>query len=248
MSTQKKLSEILRSLISDGLPARDFDKLIAQVEVVQYQGKKYVLKKFTKEVGVVKWIPPIVFFRINYPYTLIPKERFERELKFFNTEWRKVETPKIIESDPENLIIVREFINGRSLSYEKDAEKLGCVLAHIHESNWALGDTKPSNFLVDNQQNLYVIDAEQSIQTSKPLHKAWDLMLTAFFAAYRFLSNPDRYSEVLKKFFDSYLDTGGSYEILQELTTAKFSGLAILMPLPHVLLMSDVLEEILKMR
>lgn len=247
MGASRKLTDIMKALVGNGLvPASDIDKLIAQVEVIELEGKKYVIKKFAKEVGVVKWIPPTVFFRVNYPFTLVPKERFDREVRFFEQEWTCFRTPKLYEKDPKNLIIVREFIDGKPATYSHHSKKLGKFFAILHTHDWSLGDTKPTNFLVTEDGILYIIDAEQAIPTDKDIHKAWDLMLSSFFIAYRFLSNPDRYLEVLSEFINSYLHEGGKLEVIEELTTAKFSGLAILMPLPHVLIMSDVLEDVLR--
>lgn len=245
MSGTDRLSDLIRSLKEVVGSVPSLDKLIAQVEVTSIKGKKYVVKRFTKEVGVIKWIPPTIVFRAAYPFTLLPKERFTREVNFFSQEWECVKTPKILEADEESLTIIREFVEGEFISYDRHANDLARALAKIHSRNWALGDVKPTNFLISAKGELYVIDAEQAIKTDNVPHKAWDLMLTSFFSAYYFITDTESYGGFLRKFLKAYLMNGDNRNVLRELTGLKFGGLILLMPLPHAFTLSDVLEEMI---
>ena len=60
------------------------DKLISQAEVITFEGRKAIKKVFTSEVGIIKWLPLALLLRPVYPFTLDPRERFKRELNFFN--------------------------------------------------------------------------------------------------------------------------------------------------------------------
>jgi len=144
-----------------------------------FNGK--VIKSFMSPWSL-KWLislPTLVF----YPYSINPKTRFFREVNFF-TEWSKkkhpvIKVPKILGMDYSRLIIVREYIKGRT-AYDIGLDgflPLFEALAFIHNEGWVLGDTKPSNFLLDDKNHVFVIDAEQAIRSNNVEFMAWDLAI-----------------------------------------------------------------------
>ena len=240
----ERLNELMKYLrtLMPNIPS--LDKLIAQVEFREVGGKRLVIKRFMKEVGFIKWVPPAIAFRTNYPFTLLPKVRFERELSFLRINWVNFKTPKIIEVDRENLVIVREYVEGRFLDYSDHLRELALAFVEIHSSNRALGDVKPTNFIISGNK-LYIIDAEQSISTDKPLHKAWDLMLTSLFMAYTYFLNTSRYRDAIKSFIEGYINSGGSEEVVNQIGSLRFSGLAMMMPLPHLFTLAEVIDSLI---
>ncbi|MCD6323666.1 MAG: hypothetical protein J7L55_00960 [Desulfurococcales archaeon] len=244
MSATERINELLkqlRSLLTSTVP--NMDKLISQTEIRVEGGRKYVVKKFTREVGLIKWIPPAIIFRATYPFTLIPRERFRRELRFFSHPWENVRTPNVLESDEESLTIEREYVEGSILNYGEDLEKLAEGLAEIHSKGWALGDVKPTNFIVG-ENGLYVIDAEQAVDSGKRTYMAWDLMLTSFFAAYTYLVEVSKYEEFVREFFRKYLDFGGPFDAVKNVGGFRFGGLVLLMPLPHVFTLAETIDDL----
>ncbi len=244
MSATERINELLkqlRMLLMSSVP--NMDKLISQIEVQVEGGRKYVVKRFTREVGLIKWIPPAIVFRATYPFTLIPKERFKRELRFFNHPWERIRTPQVIEADEKKLSIKRVYIEGSMLNYEEDLDRIAKGLAEIHSKGWALGDVKPTNF-VKGDGDLYVIDAEQAVDSGKTTYMAWDLMLTSFFAAYTFLVEVRKYETFVKRFFRKYLDSGGPYNAVKDVGGFRFGGLVLLMPLPHVFTLAEAIDEL----
>ncbi len=244
MSASERFNELMKYLraLMPSIPS--LDKLVTQAEIKEEGGKKLVIKRFMKEVGFIKWIPPAIAFRANYPFTLLPKVRFERELNFFRTGWKEFRTPEIIEANTKDLIIVREYVEGKFLDYLNHLRHLAVALAEIHSSDRALGDVKPTNFIVSGN-DLYIIDAEQSITTGKLHHKAWDLMLTAFFMAYSYFLDPVKYKETIKAFIKTYMDSGGNKEVVNQVGSFRFGGLAMLMPLPHLFTLAEVIDSLL---
>lgn len=225
------------------------DRLISQSEIVVIDGKKYVKKRYFKEVGIIKWIPPTILFRVNYPFTLSPRERFKRELDFMTYGWRGfVRTPKLVSTDDEKLEILREYIEGNVINYLRDSKSLGRALALIHMRGWALGDVKPTNFLVDESSaHVYVIDAEQSVRTDDLTHKAWDVALSAFFASYACLSNLAVYENFLQEFLREYIrEWEGGIAVLKELSSMRFGGIFLIIPLPHVFTLADIVDAIIE--
>ncbi len=225
------------------------DRLISQSEIVVIDGRKYVRKRYLKEVGIIKWIPPTILFRVSYPFTLSPRERFKRELNFMTYGWQGfVRTPKPVHIDEENLEILREYVEGSVINYLRDSEPLGRALALIHGEGWALGDVKPTNFLVNKDStHVYVIDAEQSVRTNDLTHKAWDITLTAFFASYAYLSDLTAYEAFLQEFLREYVrGWEGGIAVLRELSSMRFGGIFLIMPLPHVFTLADMIDSIIE--
>jgi tRNA A-37 threonylcarbamoyl transferase component Bud32 len=245
MSASDRLNELLRNLrefIISSVP--NMDRLISQTEIIEREGRKLIVKKFTKEIGLIKWIPPAIIFRATYPFSLLAKERFRREVRFLTNPWTRFKTPRIVEVHEEELTIVREYVDGEILNYRRNLPLLATALAEIHMKGWALGDVKPTNFIVSSREELYVIDAEQAVDSGNTSHMSWDLMLTAFFAAYAYLFDLEGYKKALKVFFNTYLAQGGHYSAVEEVGGFKFGGLIFLMPLPHSYALAETIDNI----
>ncbi|GEM_PF-284481 len=240
-----RLAKLIRGLGSlTGLTPL-LDKLVSQSEVVLVEGRKCVRKRYLKEVGIIKWIPPAILFRATYPFTLSPRERFRREVSFLKHSWVGIGVPKIIEADERKLELVREFVDGDLINYFRDAERVAEALGRIHREGWALGDVKPTNFLSGHDGLIYVIDAEQAVSTSGVPHRAWDVALTAFFAAYSNLPDLNAYEAFLRKFLRKYVSTYGGVEVLREVSNFHFGGIFLLLPLPHTFTLADVIEDVI---
>ena len=241
MKILKYINEVL------GVPT-GIDKLISQAEVIDHEGRKAVKKVFTREIGIIKWLPPTLLFRPIYPFTLDPRERFERELNFLNLgasgRWETFTTPKILSADSDSLTIIREFIDGTLINYKRDIGLLSSALAEIHLKNYVLGDVKPTNFIVNNG-TLYIIDAEQAIESRSTEHRAWDLALNIFFMSYMVLWDLPVFKDLVRRFLENYLSNGGSSESVKNITSVKLSSISLLMPLPHLVALVRVIEELL---
>ncbi len=224
------------------------DKMISQSEIVTSpQGGKVVIKKFGKEVGKVKWFPIATILKVVYPFELSPKERLQRELRFFSKAWSFFRTPKVLSFNTQELTITREYVDGRVPDLLKDAEVLANALAEIHSSCWALGDVKHTNFVITKENLLYVVDAEQAISEATSLNKAWDILLLTLIASYNFIASPQNFSEFLLRFLNRYVNVNRKYmEVLNSLSDWRLSSLYILMPIPYITKFNAVIEEILK--
>ncbi len=222
----------------------DVDVLLGQVDIMNLGGLKVVRKKFSSEIGILKWLPPSIFYKASYPFTVVPNERFKRELKFFSSgggRWYRV--PKVYEIDEVNLILVREFVEGSKLAYDLEASNLlGKVLAEVHSKGYALGDVKPSNFIVND--GVYIIDAEQAVAGGNDDLFSWDLILTLLFISYRYVVDPGGFKKFASQFINSYLEVGGSITAVKSIFSIKNLGIALLIP-PHTLrTLVEVVSEI----
>jgi len=230
------LSELRRVLSMEGL-----DSLIAQSEIREEGGVKVVIKRFTKEVGLLKWLPPAVFLRANYPYVLSPRERFNRELRFMRFQgWVGFRVPRILSVDEEDLVVVREYVDGRYLDcgMVEDAVRLGSVLAESHSKGFSLGDVKPTNFLVSGGST-YVIDAEQSTQFRDELG-SWDIAVATFFIALSNLTRIREFEEHYVAFSEAYIGAGGSTSSYCGVLSPRNAVLLAFIPLTHLIAVADV--------
>ncbi|MEZ0289552.1 MAG: Kae1-associated kinase Bud32 [Sulfolobales archaeon] len=122
---------------------------------------------------------------------------------------RGVEVPSILYVEPEEGIIVMEFIEGVSLRdylllEKRDPTillKAGEILGRIHSHNIFHGDPTITNYIVDRYNNLWIIDFGLSGYSDELEEKAVDLHLT-----YRSLETlPLPNADLLKQiFFEGY--------------------------------------------
>ncbi len=240
----KSISRMLKNTVNDPYI---IDKLISQAEIVTIDGKNYVRKRYACEVGVMKWLPPALFLKPIYPFTLEPRERLKREICFFKSVWQGFKVPGILSYDENKLELIREYVEGRLINYrsEDDLRILAKVFAEVHSKGYALGDVKPTNFLVSDDGDVYVIDAEQAVSNANTDSRSWDLLATLLISSYFYIANVVKYKEVIKVFFREYLSNGGDEEVLANIASQKFIGLAILIPLPHLIGIVEVLEDLI---
>ncbi len=177
--------------------------LYLQSKLVKLDEKEYVIKCYSTSAGI-KWYFISSFFR-SYPYASDPKERMNREIDFFTRPWKEIGIPKIIDMDYDTNCIMRDYIKGRPIEREDDFVMLGKTFRIIHENGIALGDTKIENFIVNDK--IYVIDAEQAIQTSDERYFAWDILVFLLFLSYKYINDLKSFEKMTRIFLNSYNPT-----------------------------------------
>ena len=183
-----------------------------------YQSKifgNYVIKDY-RSPWAFKWIISLPFL-VVYPYSYTPTSRMCREIAFFRywKNGKKVRTPEIFEVNYKERKIKREYVLGEKLSVMgfEGFKKLFMMLGIIHSQRWALGDTKPENFVYDPKNDIvYVIDAEQSIKNAREDWMAWDVILSLIFAGvYCLIQKNYEFEELLDQYLrfndSSYIAT-----------------------------------------
>ncbi|MCX8185138.1 MAG: hypothetical protein RMI56_03640 [Sulfolobales archaeon] len=244
MSLVREISSEVSKVIAElrkVFAIENLDFLITQSEIREIGGKKLVIKKFTSEIGLLKWLPPAILLRASYPFTITPRERFKREVGFMEfKDWSELRVPKILSVDESELVITREYIEGKIVRCDKlaDVRILGRVLAEVHNRGFSMGDVKPSNFLISGSVP-YVIDAEQSTQFREDMG-SWDLAVAAFFISLASYIDTEKFRKLFNEFSNSYLEAGGSRESYCDILSPKNAVLLTFMPLPNVLVLSDV--------
>jgi len=236
----KHLKEFINSQLIN------IDIIVGQVDIIEWHGLKAVRKKFSSEIGILKWLPPSLFYKASYPFTISPYERFRRELTFFSRgggRWYRV--PKVYEVNERELTLVREFIDGNFLGYNVEhAELFARALAEIHSSGYVLGDVKPTNFVVGD--GLWVIDAEQSTVAGGSELMGWDLILTLLFASYSFFTDVSEFRRYVRVFLKSYVSYGGSLGAVKSILSIKNLSIALLIPPHHLVSLADTVDDVVR--
>jgi len=224
------------------VPAEMLDKLVSQAEIIEWAGMKAVKKRFTKHIGLLKWVPAAIVFRAAYRFAVSPRERLRREVTFFSRGWGELLVPRVLSVDEDRFELVREFIDGRRLDPRKDCRGLGTALGSVHGRGAALGDTKLSNFLVV-EGRVAIIDAEQSLLDARPYEMGWDLLLTALFLALFYITDTTAFRSCVEEFISAYVRAGGRRDALDGVGSVRNSGLAVVIPLMHLHLFIKEVEE-----
>ncbi len=223
-------------------PAEMLDRLVSQAEVVEWAGMKAVRKRFTKHIGLLKWVPAAIVFRATYRFAVSPGERLRREVSFFSRRWGELVVPRVLSVDEDGFELVREFIDGRRLDPRRDCGALGKAIGSVHGKGAALGDTKLSNFLVIDDR-VALIDAEQSLLDARPYEMGWDLLLTAFFLALFYIADTGSFRSCVRDFISAYVAVGGRRDALDGVGSIRNSGLALAVPLMHLHIFIKEVEE-----
>ena len=224
------------------VPAEVLDRLVSQPEIIEWAGVKAVRKRFTKHIGLLKWVPAAIVFRAAYRFSVSPGERLRREVSFFSRGWGDLVVPRVLSVDEDRFVLIREFIEGRRIDLRKDCGAIGTALGSIHGRGAALGDTKPSNFLMVGDR-VALIDAEQSLLEARPYEMGWDLLLTALFLSLFYITNTEAFRSCVKELINSYVKAGGKRDALDGVGSIRNSGLAVIIPLMHLHIFIKEVEE-----
>ena len=228
------------------------EEAIRQTYVVEENGRKYVIKYYSVEPGLVKWfiIKSLSMPLQIYPYVTSPRDRMIREIDFFNRKPGNVNTPRIIDIDWNNYSIKREYIKGEifraNMPHLKYIE-LAQTLAKIHKARYALGDSKYTNFIVTDHDEIYIIDAEQAIETNNEIHYSWDLIIftVTILYSYGFLKDIEHLYSRLRLFYDSYMDYHNVDPVSNIINKVRLRTIfSILVPLPYNVQLINMLKEI----
>jgi tRNA A-37 threonylcarbamoyl transferase component Bud32 len=136
--------------------------------------------------------------------------------------------------------VVRKIVSSKSdgeLSRDlKLIERAGSLLAKVHSSRVALGDTKPENIVVDKRGELYITDLEQAGRNGD---RAWDVAEFLYYAGHDVSAFASAHgAEIMAKaFIKGYLQAGGDVKTVKSAGKPKYTKVFSLFTFPHVMLM-----------
>ncbi|MGC9183312.1 hypothetical protein [Caldisphaera sp.] len=178
--------------------------ILSSSQICENDEMKIVIKEYI--YGTLKWFMAGAVSASIFPFKETPLSRLVNEYKSLLDLRKIINTPKILSlcSEKYEYKMVREFLDGEVVLKSKNPYawyNMGKSLALIHNHNRTLGDPNPGNFVMIDNDNMALIDAEQ---VSNYTHKkaAWDLAV--FFAYARtFQANPRLVKETLKSYVES---------------------------------------------
>ncbi|MHA1989836.1 MAG: hypothetical protein ACW981_03170 [Candidatus Hodarchaeales archaeon] len=133
-------------------------------------GQIYVLKKYSTLINFLKWFGLRIFSFKSNLFVVWASHRIQNEIngKIFCEKYN-IRTPKIIQRKSYDLVL--EFVTGIHLDavhtpegrskFIQSYEKMGSLLARIHNLNACIGDCKPENIFQTENNELEIIDFDQ---------------------------------------------------------------------------------------
>jgi tRNA A-37 threonylcarbamoyl transferase component Bud32 len=176
---------------------------------------KIVAKKF-KDFWSFKWVVANLMTVTAKQFEARPLQRLAREYKgSVCLKEAGALTPRIVLVAPDESVIVKEYIVGENLepltrqamrgdrNASNKVRQFAEVLGRIHSMGYALGDSKPSNFLV-NAQGINIVDLEQSEEGGE---QPWDIVEYLYYSAIT-AESPEAVVHLVRVFKSGYSKTG----------------------------------------
>lgn len=177
--------------------------------------KAVVVKNYT-DVRSLKWALLGVWASTTKRFSTAPLSRMDREYGMtLSLKAMGLLAPSILAVAPSERIIVKEFVDGPTLSAVINGllkgtaadvgpvSAYGGVLAKVHAGEIGLGDAKPSN-VIASQEGLYLTDLEQAFTGGD---KAWDIAEFLYYTA-KLSNREDAMKKVADAFLEAYVRTG----------------------------------------
>jgi len=253
LSDKLTLSEFARRILSEerslNIKVERLGGVLNSVYLVSLPGeKKNVVKVFKSWYGL-KWLPLALWALGTRGFAVLGKTRLEREYtinRFLSSHGVRV--PRIIHVSPTERIIFQEYVEGESLtriirricsSSEDDDElysvirKVGEEIARVHNLNVSLGDCKPENMKLTEDERICFLDLEQAERGGD---QAWDLAEFLYYSGhYAFMSPIKVPREITESFLEGYLKAGGNAENIEKVRSPRYIKVFSFFTPPHIL-------------
>lgn len=228
------------------------------IESGKGERRKFVVKRFKEWLGL-KWFPLTLWTLGTKSFAVLGESRLEREyaINQLLRSWG-FHVPKILHVSPQERLIFEEYIEGISLaevmkkviSSEGEADReislikrVGEEIAKIHALGVTIGDCKPENVLVTENDELYFVDLEQATRNG---NQSWDVAEFLYYSGhYVPPMSPARPAEkIAKAFIEGYLKAGGKKEVVRRAGSSKYAKAFSVFTPPHVILaISNLCKE-----
>jgi tRNA A-37 threonylcarbamoyl transferase component Bud32/predicted nucleotidyltransferase len=204
------------------------------VFIVTVNDEKYVVKKFTNWYNV-KWFVLNIAAYGTKMFALSGKARLANEYGINRLlAENKMLVPDIVTISLKDRMLVQRFIpginglefygkafasTGLSNKQKQIAQKIGETIAKIHSLNVTIGDCKPENFVITDDDEVFVLDLEQGERKGD---KTWDIAEFLYFSGH-FGSH---FSGGMKDFVQSFIDgycIHGKKHVLRKASNFRYS-------------------------
>jgi tRNA A-37 threonylcarbamoyl transferase component Bud32 len=213
--------------------------------------RKVVVKRF-RDWSNFKWFPLTLWSVGTRTFAVLGTSRLERECAINRLlDSKGFAVPKLLHVSPNQRLIFMEYVQGKDLSRliekivnsrlggksEKDFElfeKVGELLARVHASGVALGDTKPENFRVSGDGIIFMMDFEQA---SRNGDKVWDIAEFLYYSGHQIppFGEAVLTEQMAKSFIRGYLKAGGNINTVKSAGNAKYTKVFSVFTFPHTM-------------
>lgn len=213
--------------------------------------KKVVAKRF-RDWSNFKWFPLTLWSVGTRTFAVLATSRLERECAMNRLlDANGFSVPRVLYVSPAERLIFMEYVEGEDLSIvvKRAAESknqtelesnldivknVGNLFAAVHSSGVALGDTKPENFKVGKDGEIYMMDFEQA---SRNGDKVWDIAEFLYYAGHNIspFVEAGRVERVARAFVSGYLEAGGTVKVVKNAGTPKYTKVFSVFTFPHIM-------------
>jgi tRNA A-37 threonylcarbamoyl transferase component Bud32 len=256
LSDKSGIEDVARKIIPDGKFSKMKVKRVGGVLndvyilTITKDGKeqKFVVKQFL-DWSNLKWLSLALWSFGTTTFSVLGRSRLEKEYALNKFLHRKgFPVPKIFYISHQKRLIFEEFIEGEKLEETvkriiasnkttKDAalvKTVGQKIAEAHGLGVSLGDCKPENFIVTND-DVVLLDLEQATRDGD---QTWDIAEFLYYAGHYSppMSSTNAAGIIAKNFIDGYLEAGGKKETVKRAASARYTKVFSVFTPPHVLL------------
>lgn len=267
LSDKSDIEDVARKIIPDGkfskMKVKKIGGVLNDVYILtltkEDTEQKFVVKQFL-DWSNLKWIPLTVWSLGTTTFSVLGQSRLEKEYvinKFLRSKGFPV--PKIFFISHQKRLIFEEFIEGEELvkhikrifSSNKTAEDVALVkeagrkVAEAHILGVSLGDCKPENFVVT-EDDLVFLDLEQATRDE---NYAWDIAEFLYYSGHYSpaIASTSAASTIARSFIEGYLEAGGKVDAVKRAASGRYTKVFTIFTPPHVLLaISNVCQKMEK--
>jgi len=217
-----------------------------------HETQKIVVKKFEDWLGF-KWFPLALWTLGTHSFAVLGKTRLEREYSI-NQFLKKhgFAVPRILYVSLNKRLIFKDFVEGEKISEtvkqiiisspkkgearnSEIIKAVGREIAKAHSVNVSIGDCKPENLLISNDEKVYFLDLEQATSNG---NQPWDVAEFLYYSGHYILPiHSDEAARIIaSSFIEGYLEAGGKREIIRKAASAKYTKVFSVFTLPHIIL------------
>ncbi|MCW4015927.1 MAG: hypothetical protein NWF06_06120 [Candidatus Bathyarchaeota archaeon] len=256
LSDKSSIRDVARSIIPDGefskISVKNIGGVLNEVFLLTLtkngEEQKFIVKQFL-DWSNLKWLSLTMWSFGTTSFSVLGRSRLEKEYainKFLSSNGFPV--PKIFYISHQKRMIFEEYIEGEELvetikriiasnKATKDialVKEAGRKVAQAHGLGVSLGDCKPENFLVKNDE-LVLLDLEQATRDG---NQSWDIAEFLYYSGHYSppLSSTNAASIIARNFIEAYLEAGGKKETVKKAASARYTKVFSVFTPPHVLL------------
>jgi tRNA A-37 threonylcarbamoyl transferase component Bud32 len=228
------LESIQEFMDNQASKSQPLSNALNDVFLVTVNNERYVVKKFTNWYNV-KWFVLNIAAYGTKIFALSGKARLANEYGINRLlAENQMHVPDIVTISLKDRMLVQRFIPGiNGLEFygkafvsseltdkqKQIAQKIGKTIAEIHALDVAIGDCKPENFVITDDDGVFVLDLEQGERNGD---KTWDIAEFLYFSGHFGSHYTGGMKDFVKCFIEGYC-TQGNKSVLRKASNFRYS-------------------------